>query len=521
MKSTFRTSRACALVVAVALQTMGCSSADMGGTNKGYDSADETTDADDGGAEMSTTLRIDVVPNGSSAYGPQSVEIDISDGGDIPDLEVKLEPYRTVAGWVSGFVATPYGDVSVPGQVEASVQARVTLEAPYGLAGTSADTDEGNFALRLPRSDDYILSVVPEDGERLPFLVVDGFELENNVRGLELDLGFGVPVYGTITEDDGTAPPGTTLVWLEDIASGIRGPKVEADPNGHFMLRAWEGEYDLVIGGDDRSPIPRNTVPISVTDEPVDVSVGLGTITPVEIAGRIVDANGSTVHQATVRFTSTQLDDAAGVLVIEDDTEMDGDFDLDLLPGVWTVEIIPPYDSSGATAPLQLDELVVPMEGLDLGELELPERKTVTGVVHSVRNEAVANVVVVAREVGFDHYIYSTLTGEAGNFSFDVPDVALEVAFMPPSADESVTWDFWLEERKGRYEIDLVSGTAVSGQVTTDDGAAGSALVELRDAMTDRLYGTALTDSNGNFDLTIALNEQGGWADAPMDEDSP
>lgn len=474
------------------------------------------------------TLRVDVVPPGGSGLLPQSAVYDLpsSPADFLSDLDVSLSATRSLSGEVRGFLATPYlGDIEVPGQASVPVAATVSLEQPFSLARATVDAPDGAFSLEVPSAADHVLAVVPEDGQRLPFLAVDPYALTQNETGEVFELGSGLPVYGTVTQDDGGGPLGTAQIWLEDLATGVAGPKVDVEPDGHFMVRALPGSYRVVAAGDSRSPTPRVTSEINVL-EPEDgeagdatrVDLGLGSLAAARTAGRVLDSSGVPLYQATIRFTSLALDQAQGSLVIEEDTPTDGEFSVDLLPGLWRVEVIPPYESSGDEAPLLLEDVEVLDGGVDLGDLQVPSRVRFTGTVLSRDGGAVANVAVVAREAGFDHYVYSTLTDADGYYEFRVPNVELEFAFMPSTPKETVTWIDYPADMERNATVSLADGERVRGTVTGPGGGALSgALVELKDAATDRTYGTALTDDDGGFAVRIALETAGGWAgdDAP------
>jgi hypothetical protein len=502
----------------LALVAAACSEASLDKAGA-YDTANYATGAEDTDALGNGPARlcVDVVPNGDFAYLPQSVVVDL-DAGDpasiLGDLDVQLSPTRTLAGRITAFQAAPYGDISVPGAASEPLVGRVGLSAPEGLARKTVDVDDGTFALRLPAGDDYRLAVQPADSEQQPFTIIEPYALLDDQTGFDLDLGFGSPVHGRVVQSDGTPAPGITEVWLEDVATGLAGPRVATDAEGNFMLRAFEGEYRVVAEGNERSAIPRISDVVTVVEnEAVRIDLDLGTVAPIEAAGRVVDADGSGLYQATVRFTALALDDAEGTMVVEDDTDSDGDFELDVLPGLWKVELIPPFDSNGDLAPVRLEDVEVGGTGVDLGSLSLPERSRVSGVVEGPGGAALAAVTVVAREIGFDHYVYTAVTGNNGGFELAVPDVPLEVAYLPPDAKHTVTWIEYPDGMAGREEVTLATGLDVSGRVRSPTGGVGAALVDLVDADIGRFYGTALTDDNGNFDLRIALDEGGGWLD--------
>lgn len=501
----------------LAMLAIGC--AEYSQKTAGYldTGADMAADGDEGAPDSGPArLRVDVVPNGDTDYLPQSVLFDLASQDPsslLADLDVDLSPSRTLTGRVSAFEAAPYGDVSVPGSISEPLLGRISLSAEEGLARKTVDIEDGTFTLQLP-ADDYRLAVLPADSEMQPFYVVDPYALQQDVTSFDLELGFGSPVHGQVVQADGTPAPGITEVWLEDTLTGLAGPRIATDPDGYYMLRAFEGDYRVIAEGSERSTVPRVSGTVTVEASlAARVDLDLGSVAPVEASGRVLDGNGRALYQATIRFTSLALDDAEGTMVVEDDTDTDGDFELDVLPGLWRVEVIPPFDSDGGLAPVRLDDIVVSDAGVDLGSVEVPERVTVSGSVVGPSGAALGAVTVVAREVGFDHYVYTAVTGNNGGFEIDVPQVALEVAFLPPDAKHTVTWVDYPAGMSGREAITLARGLPVSGRIGSPTGGVGAALVELVDADTGRVYGTALTDENGSFDLRVALDEGGGWVE--------
>ena len=179
-------------------------------------------------------------------------------------------------------------------------------------------------------------------------------------------------------------------------------------------------------------------------------------------------------------------------MVVEDDTDSDGDFELDV-SWLWKVEIIPPFDSDGELAPVRLDDIEVDADGVDLGAVSVPERvrdrhgRESRGRCHWRGHRGRARG-------GFDHYVYTALTGNNGVFELNVPDVPLEVAFLPRRAAHrdldrlstgNVGWSRSRCQRAARQRAHPFVG-----------GGVGAALVELMDADTGRSYGSALTDEN-------------------------
>jgi len=495
--------------------SLACSASDLAKGGQ-FDTAAGVAEADeDATASGPARLRVDILPSGDSAYLPQSFVYDLQTTDPyslLGSLSVDLEPSRTLAGRVTAFEAAPFSDVSVPGTTTSPFLGRLSVTAPEGLARRSVDVDDGSFEVQLPAATDYRLAIQPADSALQPFVVLEPFDLTESDTDFLLELGFGSPVHGRVVQSDGSPAPGVTEVWLEDGRTGLAGPRVATDIEGNFMLRAFEGEHRLVAQGSERSTIPRVSAPVTVVGgDATRVDLDLGFVDIVEAGGRVVDADGRGLYQATIRFTSLELDEAAGQIVVEDDADSDGDFELDILPGLWQVEVIPPFDSDGTLGPVRLDDVVVDGAGVDMGTLSLPERRVVSGLVEAPDGGSPGVVTVVARELGFDHYVYTTVSDSTGRFELAVPDVPVEVAYLPSRTRQTVTWVEYREGMASRETIVLSNGIDVQGLVDTPTGPSVAALVDIVDADTGRSYGTALTDDDGRFELRVALDERGGW----------
>jgi len=504
-----------AMLILAAAHSLGCSASDLAKAGP-FDTGAGQADLDeDAAASGPARVRLDILPSGESGYLPQSVVYDLQSEASwerLAGLAVDLEPSRTLAGRITAFEAAPLSDVGVPGTTTSPFLGRLSVSASEGLARRSVDVEDGTFALELPASADYRLAIQPADAKLQPFSVIEPFDLSESDTEFLLELGFGSPVYGRVVQADGSPAPGVTEVWLEDVRTGLSGPRATTDTEGNYLLRAFEGEYRVAAAGSERSTIPRVSESVTVVSgEASRVDLDLGFVDIVEVGGRVVDTSGRGLYQATIRFTALELDEAAGQIVVEDDADSDGDFELDLLPGLWQAEVIPPFDSNGSLSPVRLDDIVVGSTGVDLGTLSLPERRVVSGLVEGTDGRSPGVVTVVARELGFDHYVYTAVTDASGRFELTVPSVPVEVAYLPSRPQQTVTWVEYPQGMNERETVVLSAGLDIQGLVDSPSGPAAAALVDIVDADTGRSYGTALTDDEGRFQLRVALDEGGGW----------
>lgn len=491
-----------ALLLASALLA-GCASADMAaGETNAYDTGVALS-----GGEFAQSIRVDVLPAGGTDALPQSA---VFGGDDWSGLSVELAPTVTWSGRVTGFVANPF-DITVPGEASVPVSASVEALVVGERAGAAGVTADGEFRLDVPAGRRYRASVVPDGVGPLPFLVLEDFDLSTSLRGDELDLGAGQPVYGQVLQTDGQPLPKPARARLEHVATGVGGPWVDVDDDGHFLLRALPDDYRVVVAGrSDSSYVPRMSALVTVpADEPVRVDLDAGRLAPVEVDGQIASATGDALSGGvTVRFLSRSLRDTDGTATVTPFLSGDS-FRADLLPGTWALEVIPDFDATGLDSPALVEGIVVGDEDLDLGVFALPGRVEASGVVAS-GDEPVADVLVTAREVGFDQNAWSTRTDADGRYALVVPDVALDVTFAPTAGGLTTTWES-VDDPRDLGDVRLAAGQPVDGVVTLDGDPVAYAVVEVRDGETGALYGTAFTDADGGFALRI--DHQGSVGD--------
>ena len=456
-----------------------------------------------GGAEFevdTNQLRIDIYPGELSPFlDPQSWIT--SPNEPWVDLEIDILPSVSVFGTIVGYQATPYG-AEVPGAPATPVAATVVANRPGTVDGASTTTElDGSFSLRLPPSHGYQLSVIPETGETLPLYVQTNAVISDDLNLETLDLGFGEPVYGQVFNDEGD-PISHCAVYLVDTTTGVASQNVYTSESGHFMIRANPGSYDLIALGRVGRAIPRLTTAIEVVEDGTEeVFVDMGPISPVTVMGQVFGPlNRTAQRDIRVRFSSSRLWGSDGSLEIETETDGDGLFNRTLLPGDWSAEFIPPFDSD--LAPLEMTFTVQDGEGLvDLEIVTLPERVPFNSTARNQQGRPVQGVAINARERGFDEYIHSTTSNENGNFTLDVPPAPLDFMLIPPDPSLAVTRVF-VNPTTDSGSISLVEGELVEGRITSDGFDVSYALLEIRNP-SGELYATVLTGPDGSFSVRI------------------
>jgi len=456
-----------------------------------------------GGAELDTEgnqLRIDIIPGEATPFlDPQSWLVE--DGDDLGDLNIDILPSVPVSGQLVGYSATPYG-AEVPGADETPVDGLVSMFRIGTIAGASASTDiNGRFSLQVPPSTGYQLSAIPTDGRTLPFYVeVNSNVTEQTDLGV-IDLGYGSPIYGRVTSDGVEGVQGASIRLIDD-ETGLQGSEILSDENGHFIARGHPGEYTLAVSGVTGRSIPTIRTPLTVLeDQGTEVNVEVGSLNTASVYGQVFGEGLSTPQRdVRIRFSSDQLAESEGTLVIETETDGDGVFNRSLLPGRWLAEFIPPYESDLAPAGMTftIDDN---QSMLDLSDIALPERVTFSSYAIDPSGNPVSGVAVNARELGYDEFIRSTTTDSDGWFELKLAPHPMAFMLVPPGVDFAVTHAL-IDPVSDKGSVAMSRGEIIEGRITSRGIGVPFALLEVRDS-DGLLYATSLSDSDGYFSVRV------------------
>ena len=466
-----------------------------------------TLDAMDTGMEMDDVqYRIDVYPPPTSVdLAAQSFYL----GGQDDLLDVTLSETVNVQGVATGWQVTPWAGADVPGTpggVEANVRFKLkgTIQSPFA----QSDTD-GAFALRVVPDVGYQVSVEPIDPS-FP-LYVGSVDIDPFFPEVDLEIGYGVPVYGQITDTQGFPVGGAEVYVVHE--TGIRGPSTVADGVGNYVLRVQPGERYYVAsegrsGG--RDPLVHSD-PVEVADDGAEVDVLFPVLNFTSSGGRVVDPEGQALDSATIRFIALELDEAPeqGSVELEVDVRpTNGNFDVRLLPGRYRVEILP--DPLVDLAPVVLDDVIVGETLLDIGTIVTPELIAVSGTVTDLDGEVVPNTIITWREIGLGERSWSVTSNDVGQFEALVPAVGLNFTLQPPALRD----DLGLTRLSGTPTGDIplalafepsspVSGTvSYLGEFALTSEPLGGAVVEIRSAAGE-LLAITLSDATGRFSAQL------------------
>lgn len=475
-----------------------------------YDLSAETGGPEDG--VPAGTLRLDIFPpaNNGTSLLPQSLVVA---PGAYEGIDFTLLPTRTLSGVLTAEVVHGWS-AGPPTTQEPVVGTLVALPSDDRLGGVTASVEDGSFSLTFP---DYTgstpVAIVPDDAEIAPFRVV--YAPAGDRDDWDQDIPPGIPVYGRVTGTvDGveTRLGGVALQlsrWVE--GNRITGPTFTTDDSGWYVARVDEpGDYTLTVVGSSFAEglvAPSTSTDVMVEDDNgAEVSLALGDVTQAIVTGKVVDPDGDAVGDARVRFTSEVLD-GGGELVVDTQAPGSGSsagvFAAYLLPGVYDVEIMPPYEVEGVS-PVRVENVRVD-HTTGLGTLELTPTGRLTGVVTGADGQPAGNTLVIAEEQGFAGYRYYGYTDTEGRFDFAVPDVPMSITLTPGRVDDGAVTHVDVDSPGSVNSFALDAGVTVAGIARFSDLNIAYATLAVYDASSNLLLGQAVTGEDGSFSLRVSV----------------
>jgi hypothetical protein len=466
-------------------------------------------------------LRVDVFPSDRNAellpeshwvdgwwYDGDSFEIDMHS-------PVLLEGSVSAAQAISGPSADdPTRAVAVDASVSAWVDGSI-------MAGSTAtDPVSGSYALSLPPAEGWALAVVPSGASSMPFSVFTDLDLAFDHPDWDLMLDNGAKVRGQVQGPDGE-PMADLLVRAVHSPTGVEGPYVRTRADGRYTLHLEPDAYRIEIGGDEGSGVPTTSIEIEAEDEQIEqLDLQLGALDTVRASGRVVNATSNRpVAGVAVRFWSRGLVDHPNAeLEIETTTDQTGAYEADLLPGQWRLELVAPAELG--LGPMA-DTIYVSPDEQTMAAVLVPMEPyiTVQAVVRDPGGEPAAGVTVVATEQDISGRTFTATTDTAGGFTMDVPRSALHLVLTPGDAGTAVT-HLDVEGAAFPRGLELSLGRLLTGRVVHQGEPVQASIVEVRDAASERLYGSTITDLDGSFEIRIATDEASLPPNDALDEDT-
>ena len=448
-------------------------------------------------------LRVDVWPAAREGVPslPQSFFDVAFDSGSSYTAALALRSPVTVTGQLTGFDANPTV-IGVPGQ-----DSVVTGFVDFAVPGTPmervvATDSQGYFQAEVVPANGYTLALIPELPAELPFLVLENESVFGPID-LSTYLDYGLPVFGRVqVGENGVLDTG--IARLIHRSSGVTGPSVPLD-NGHYMLRAYPGEYTLQIYDPDDLYVPLLEQEVVVGGESlegVEANFTLPALVPVVVTGEVRDPEGRPYGDVELRFTSEALMDLPqGSHSSSVATNGSGLFITRLPPGEYQLEYVPPFGDEVSSERSTGLSLSVSSE---LGITQLSPLSVVQAQV-VFEGEQVGATLIRAEELGAGGRVFQTTAADDGYFSLPVSTGPLSWTFTPPyGVEAATTFKSWsAEEFQERSTITLDAGVLLEGEVSFEGEAVPYSVVDVRD-QDDTLWAQTVTDESGAFSVRVS-----------------
>ncbi len=482
----------------------------LGGADYGLDASSEEQ-YNGSGSPMDSSdyrlLRLDITPsNATEDILPQSFWI--NEDSDWQNLDLDLQTSTIIEGNISGYTIYPYIDVAIPGE-QVPVEAQVQIQLPNGINGAIVNSDvDGNFTLAVPKGSNYQMSITPLSPQNVPYSVLEDMRFESDPAPMDIDLGEGIPIYGRILDHDNAR---TATAQLIDTHTGIKGPQVDVADNGYFQLRAPQLRSDLTVRvqGTNNALLPTVDIPIRVEENDTDgfrLDIELGNLDVSTVFGRIVNLEQiAYADRSTIIFESIELADTEGKVRVETNNDLNGNFTVHLLDGLYKMTVIPPYSENSIVSPTSLD-VIVDADHLGLGDIILPDLVTVTGSLLDTDGLPSIDTTIQFKDVNYANTIHSTQTDQTGRFSIKLPPVLMTTTILPNTATSAIqnfTTDLRGEVRQ--FDWTLQTGQPLSGVASYEGFAVPFALIEVFQG--EQKLATGLTGQNGDFNFQIQVAE--------------
>ena len=323
--------------------------------------------------------------------------------------------------------------------------------------------------------------------------------------------GSGVEVHGVVQEPGGD-PLAGVLISASSLARDAYFSSA-TDVNGNYTFElptgVWVFEFMPSASGPAYRPGQPVTVPICGPQEIIF------TLHPYEfprkILGRVV--GGPLGAGQPTRVSASRMD-GFHRLTVTANTDSDGEFELAVFAGEWTLSVTPNSSSElGPSLPIDVplsNDVVIVVESRTA-------TRTVTGVVRDADNYGVPFTFVRATaQLSNKHYEFSAFTDYLGTFTALLFDAEwdFEVTWSYPGSFEQHLLKFDVSSLATNVVVQLPPESApVPVPETTLAEWGGRVVDELGNAISNVVLSTSLggstnTDSNGRFTITLPAGYQ-------------
>lgn len=347
-------------------------------------------------------------------------------------------------------------------------------------------------------------------------LVVQSVNLTGNTDLGTLVLEDASIVSGRVIGDSGDPLSAVDLDFFDPISGQQTAFSGDfTDDDGLYSIKVFADFWDIrFTQGSGTSPIP--LVPLLLSDVAVFDVVDLGDAVlrdGHELTGTIEEASGAPVVGSDIDV----IDPITGekFLTPGDNTDGSGVFQVLVPAGSWELEVDPPQ---GTSLVASLTNITVPIGGVDIGVLILPEGFPVIGTVVDISGDIIP-------DTDLDFFISATgieiptahdNANSSGVFSVQVEPNTYDIAFRPKFISGAAPLVIESIDVFGATDIGVITlpegyaltGTVVAGavpvadvEITLNDSSTGDAIYVFGND-TDGLGAFSMRQVPGTYDLT-------------------
>lgn len=422
--------------------------------------------------------------------------------------QLELIPPVFQTGSVVGYKINPLV-VALPGE-SGPVDGRVRFSLPGSLQSYVAFTDsEGDYGVWTVPQEGYQVQVIPDD----PMLAMYSgtIAVTSPPVPFDIDLGVGAPIYGRVT----SAGFGMSDAQVRAVdPAGVTSSVALTDGSGLYQLRVTPGTWQVICDGRDGREPTLDLGWVEVPEEGVVVDVAYPVMPTTFVEGRIEDATGNPIEDATVRFVFEDADGFSKLAASwtgEDVTDGLGGFLLSAIPGTYTIEVIPSEEGLvDAWSPKRItgQAFTAPKVTLRL-PIELDPLILVSGQVFAEATGApLPSAHVTCTEIGFGERSFDTFTEVDGTFYLNTSTARQRCEIAPPSNGvglATIRREIDPSVQSSGYDFILPPGTLLTGTVSLNGVPEPYAVVEV---WSDQVrLGTSVTLEDGRFELQIDLTD--------------
>ncbi len=442
--------------------------------------------------------------------------------------DIKLSESRRLPDLILSAPATLRGFIKVRNNpLATSIPARVSLLKRGSIPGTrqriEADAADGAGYEMSLLPGLYDISVFPENKRFPPFKEEDFRVKGDTVRDVVLPAPEEyLRVTGRVVGEpgDATGIADMRVQAFTPLRDRLSTPAV-TDLEGRFelLLPPTSAVYSIHVSPTEADPlrpsVTQDGVLVEDDLELTDLALGAAELIPMQIEG-VISGTGAATDVGGAQIEA-KADVGNGVFQWTATTDETGQYSASVLPGQYTVRIVPPSDQSElAVTHTQL--AVAPRsaeDGAATANLEIRRRVALAGVVQDASGNGRQGIVIEALLTGNGDVKglvrkETATTGPGGAYSLTLDPGLHDLTVIPPDASGLPRWVWRAQEVRETKTIDyrVKDADVITGVLRSpDDKPLPDATVEVflpqEDGGDAWVIGVGMTDATGRYTIVL------------------